>query len=270
MLAPSGKLRHIESLALPATERASVTGKRPELKWVKPKELMVDETYQRELSAASIKLIGRIVSGFSWAKMKPPVATRVNGGFHVIDGQHTAIAAASIPLDEIPIFVVETKEILDRADAFVAHNRNRLNISQLQIHKALTASGEETAVEMQRMLDKIGVTLRVISRSSSISVGDCNSVSSIRNLVTVHGIMRARQALEACVKGKRAPIGEPEMLAALDIVRGSQGDVVDDLARAIRIEGDEGVLRAKSQAQMAKTQTWRCLAQIYRKRMGKK
>jgi hypothetical protein len=265
------RLRNIEALALPATERANVTGKRPELKWVRPRDLLVDETYQRELSTTSIKLIGRIVAGFSWAKMKPPVATRVDGGYHVIDGQHTAIAAASIPIDEIPVFVVDTKELVERADAFVAHNRNRLNISQLQIHKALYAAGEETAVEMQRMLDKVGVRLRVVSRSSSINVGDTAAVSSIRRMVSVHGLMRSRQALEACVKGKRAPLGEAEMIAALDIVRGSKGDVVEELARAIRIEGDEGIMRAKSQAQMAKTSTWRCLAEVYRKRMaGKK
>lgn len=267
MLAQTGKLRRIDPLALPATERAIVTGKRPELKWVNPTELLVDETYQRELSRQSLALIGRIVAGFAWSKMKPPVATRVAGGLHVIDGQHTAIAAASIPISEIPVFVVDAKDVIERADAFVAHNRNRVNISQLQIHKALAASGEETAVEIQRMLDKIGVRLRNVSKTSAINVGDTAAVSTIRKMVTVHGLMRSRQALEACVKGKRAPLGETEMLAALDIVRGSKGDVVEPLARAIRIEGDEGVLRAKAQAQMARCPAWRCLADIYRKQM---
>lgn len=271
MLAVTPKLRRIQPLALPLTQRATVKGTKPKLIWVDPAKLLVDETYQRELSGQSVKLIGSIVSGFAWNKMKPPIVTEVGRGYHVIDGQHTAIAAATLGLDSIPVFVVDSGEMVDRAGAFVSHNRNHLKITALQIHRALLAAGEETAMEMQAVIDKVGIRLRHISKNSAINVGDCMAVSSIRKIVETHGPMRARQALEACVKGKRAPIGEPEILAALDIARQSEKSFsIDDLAAAIRIEGDEGVLRAKAQASMARCPAWKCLVEIYRKRMSGK
>lgn len=268
MLASAGNLRAIQPLSLPSTERAVVKGKRPDLRWVKPTDLLVDETYQRDLTRQSISLIGDIVKNFAWNRMKPPIVTPVGKGLHVIDGQHTAIAAASLGLEALPVFVVDAVDLIDRAGAFVTHNRARVNISKLQIHRALLAAGEETAVEMQSVCDKVGVRLRVLSRSSAINVGDTASVSTVRAIVETHGPMRARQTLEACVKGKRAPIGEAELLAALSIVREAQQNVPSDaLAAAIRIEGDEAILRAKAQAQMTRSPAWKCLADIYRKRM---
>ncbi len=62
---------------------------------VKPSTLLVDERYQRGLSERSIKLIRKIVSEWDWRAFKPPVVVDVGAGLEVIDGQHTAIGAAT-------------------------------------------------------------------------------------------------------------------------------------------------------------------------------
>ena len=117
--------RPIVPLRLPKVEPTVALRIRPEFVWVPPTNLLVDETYQRELSRQSLALIEKIVKRWDWSRFKPPVVARTDGGFEVIDGQHTAIAAASHPeIDEIPVMVVETTDMGDRAKAFVGHNRD--------------------------------------------------------------------------------------------------------------------------------------------------
>ena len=61
---------------------------------------------------------------FDWLHIKPPVCARgTNNKLCVIDGQHTAIVAASRGVATIPVMIVEAPEIARRARAFVAHGQ---------------------------------------------------------------------------------------------------------------------------------------------------
>src|SRR4051812_39902397 len=75
---------------------------------VDPTRLYVDDQYQRALSRKSHALIRKIVANWDWGRFKPPVVAEEEYGFDVIDGQHTAIAAASHPgITKIPVMIIE-------------------------------------------------------------------------------------------------------------------------------------------------------------------
>lgn len=137
---------------------AAINQKPPEVRLVDPSTLLVEPAYQRDLSAASVRHIGRIVSGWDWSKFKPPVCADIGGGrLAIIDGQHTAIAAAchgKIPV--IPVLVASTGLLAKRAEAFVSHNRDRLKMSQFQIFHAQVAAGDSTALRLAALLKSAG------------------------------------------------------------------------------------------------------------------
>ena len=56
-----------------------------------------DEEYQRELSSKSIRQIRKIAANWDWSAFKAPSVARTDDPdlYEVVDGQHTAIAAAT-------------------------------------------------------------------------------------------------------------------------------------------------------------------------------
>ncbi len=155
----AGALRPIGKIALPQrVTPAVITQDTPQLRMVDPSTLLVEPRYQRDLSGASVRHIGRIVSGWDWSKFKPPVCAEIGDGrLAVIDGQHTAIAAASHGgILQIPVLVTSTGLLEKRAEAFVSHNRDRLRMSQFQIFHAQAAAGDEEALRVAALLKSAG------------------------------------------------------------------------------------------------------------------
>jgi hypothetical protein len=127
-------LRKIGKINLPALEPSEVVGAAPKCVMVNPADLYVEEQYQRNLAENSVRLIRPLVRSWNWAHMKPPICVKSNDRLLVVDGQHTAIAAASHPgIDTIPVMLVTADHIRDRAKAFVAHNTMRVAITSTQI-----------------------------------------------------------------------------------------------------------------------------------------
>ena len=78
----------------------------------------------------------------------------------VVDGQHTAIAAAMHPdVSEIPIMIVPADSRAAQANAFVGHNRDRLNITPMQMHFAALAAGDEDAMTIDQVCQRAGVKM---------------------------------------------------------------------------------------------------------------
>lgn len=224
-------------------------GVKPELRWVAPSSLLVDEAYQRDLHRRSHALIRSLIKNFAWRKMKPPIVAEVEGGLHCVDGQHTAIAAATLQLEAIPVFVVAADSLIERADAFVAHNKDRIVMTTMDVYRARLAAGDPDALDVQRVCDRAGVSLKLINPQSKIMIGDCASVGKIQGLVRRQGPQKARMVLEALVQGGRAPIGSAEIEAteaAMLLVR--PATTLPEMAATIRAIGDHGVLEAKMEA----------------------
>ncbi len=262
------KLRKIQPIELGPVKKATNFGKRPVLQWVEPTSLYVDESYQRDLTRRSIKLIKKTVENFKWNRMKPPIVTMDSGKMHVIDGQHTAIAAAILGIHEIPVFLVEADLAADRAMAFVGHNTDRIVVSSIGIYKAKLAAGDEAVVDIEAVCRRAGIRIAVFTQNTSVQIGDTMAIASISKLVARRGVMRARQVLECLVKAKRAPVSSDEITAAEQVlcVELPKLDFME-LARVVRLGGDRGLFDARAKAHAERTQTWRVLAKHWASRL---
>jgi hypothetical protein len=194
----------------PVTATPDVT-----FEWVAPAALLVDETYQRRLAEGSITLIRKIVGSWDWKRFKPPVVARSGEMFEVIDGQHTAIAAASHPgIDRIPVMIVDAVSREARANAFIGHNRDRLNMTRMQMHHAALIAGDDDALTLAQVCGRAGVTvLRSPPPNGIYAPGDTIAVVGIMALINRRGAMRAREVLEVLVKGHAAPVSAPAIRA---------------------------------------------------------
>lgn len=247
----------------------SAIGAEPSLRWVDPTSLLVDETYQREITDDSKRLIRRIAECFTWARMKPPIVTEVRAGLHIIDGQHTAIAAATIGLKKLPVFVVSAEADADRARAFVGHNTDRIHVSRFGVHKALLAAGDPDAVDIANVCHRAGVRIRTALNHETVAAeGDTIAIGSIARLIRKRGVQKARRALEVLVKGQRAPISAQE-ISAVDLVMFElqPGCDLERLAAAIRDAGDRGIIKARSAAALEKRMLREVIAEMWIKRM---
>ncbi|WBU27639.1 hypothetical protein OOZ54_13295 [Rhodopseudomonas palustris] len=254
-------LRPIKPLPFEGLTPAKVGRDLPELVWVAPTELLVDATYQRNLSERSIRLIRRMVENFAWNRVKPLIGVRVDRAIHIIDGQHTGIAAATLKIPKVPVFVVAAGTVDERARAFVGHNTDRLVVSPFDIYQALLASGDEEAMDVANVCRRAGVRVRQISPSSSISPGDTAAVGRVRGLVARRGVQDARRVLQCLVSAKRAPISSAEITAADHIICVERKAIdLDVLAAVIRIDGTDGLLEAQAKAKKARSPIWKELA----------
>ncbi len=245
-------------------------GQRPELRWVPPTSLLVDEGYQRDIGRRSYGLIKGMMQNFAWRKMKPPIVVEVGAGLHCVDGQHTAIAAASINITEIPVFVVGAASLGERADSFVAHNRDRIVMQPLDIYRARIAAGDPDAVDCANVCQRAGVRIRQIQPGGKILVGDTGAVGTIQRLVKRRGVQKSRMILEAFVIGGRGPITPPEIDAAealMVVLR--PATTMDQLARIIRAIGDRGVIESKMTAMTQQKPQKHVLLAVYADMMDK-
>ena len=266
-------LRPIKPMSFPDLKPAAIVdGDRPVLKWVAPTDLLVDATYQRDLSERSIRLIRKMVENFAWNRLKPPIVVRAGSDqLHIVDGQHTAIVAASLRIAQIPVFIVQADTVDERARAFVGHNSDRIVVSPFDIYRALLASGDPDAVvDVDNVCRRAGVRLRYISPSSAIAEGDTAAVGLIRSLVKRRGVIPARKVLQVLVKAKRAPISAAEIRAAESIICGVHPDIdLEALTAAIRVEGTDGLNKAHARAKAARTGVWLELAGRWLRRLDR-
>ncbi|ABE63191.1 hypothetical protein Nham_2400 [Nitrobacter hamburgensis X14] len=190
---------------------------KPIFEWVDPATLLVDEGYQRDSSERSLKLVRKIVAGWDWAKFKAPCAVLTDAGLELIDGQHTAIAAATHPeVDQIPIMIVDVDERAERAAAFIGHNKDRVAVTAAQIHVAAIAAGDAEAVGIEAVCDAAGVrTLRAPSKEPKPA--ETMAISAIGAVIRGRGCDDAVRVLKIAVEAKVAPLTQIE-IKAIDLL----------------------------------------------------
>lgn len=209
--------RSISALNLPDVKPCDITTKPPEVRMVDPHELYVDERYQRGLSERSVKLIRKIVGEWSWTAFKPPVVVEVDGRLEVIDGQHTAIGAVTHGgIDLLPVLVVKAESHETRANAFVRHNRDRIQVTATQLHNAMVAAGDEDAVTISQVCERAGITiLRNPPQMAKFKPGETLAVSTIKALVNRRHAAGARKVLDVCRATNAAPVSA-DMIKAVE------------------------------------------------------
>lgn len=238
--------RPVAPLPLPdhVSPNAPATGA-PEILWVRPDQLRVDPTYQRDLSRRSVELIYRVVSDFDWRRFKPPVVIRSEdeGFFDIVDGQHTAIAAATHGgIERVPVLLIEAGKIVDKAKAFLGHNRDRVAMGATQMFWAAVAAEDETALTMKLVCDRAGATiLRLPPPQGKFKIGDLMAVGALKGLVNRRSAQKARLVVETCVKAGAAPISADLIRAVDELLHGQNyaGEIeADNLTTTIMRAGD--------------------------------
>ncbi|MGE5510304.1 MAG: hypothetical protein ACM31O_03520 [Bacteroidota bacterium] len=260
--------RRVASVPLIGIRRAPVVTP-PVFLNVRPSELFVDETYQRSLTRSSMRLIETMVRDWDWRRFKPPtVAKDERGRLCVIDGQHTAIAAASHGyLETIPVMMVSADSIAERARAFIGQNRDRLAMSQSQIHHSAVVAGDADAVALAACCKAAGVRILKSARPSQrYQPGETVAVSAIARAIKANGVMDVTRALRLLAPSV-APITAAHLRAVLHLLLAPEyiGTVEDAaLARAVAGLGiDGGLASAKRTAAAGNMRTWESLAVIY-------
>lgn len=201
--------RQVQPIELPSYVRTTpISVDLPEVRHVTPTDLLIEPRYQRDLSGKSMRLIKQIIHGWDWSKYKPPVCAQTDRGLFVIDGQHTAIAAASHPgIKAIPVMVVDAGSLEKQASAFVAHNRDRLVMSPFQLFHAEVTAGDREACGVLAACKRAGAS---IPRSQPMKlyakVGDIVPVGEVRRIFRIDGVESLEQILRIAVAAKQAPI----------------------------------------------------------------
>lgn len=245
---------------------------------VDPLTLFVDPIYQRDIGERGVKQIRKMVAAWDWSKFRSPVCAYAEDGdgktvLKVIDGQHTAIAAASHPhIGTIPVQIVEAPDQQTQAAAFIGQNTDRLNVTKLQLHQAAIAAGDEDALTIQQVCDRSGVRM-LLTNNGSYEPGDTVAITAVAGLLVNHSAMKARQILEVLAKAKLAPIATPHIKAAELLM--TDADYCDqfepeDLTREIETSGKAAEHEAKLFAVAQKVPLWRALAITWFKKTRKK
>lgn len=200
-------VRAIAGMTIPQ-KKDGILSTVPEVRMVAPTELKVESAYQRDLSGKSLGLIRKIIIGWDWAKFKPPVCAETEDGLFIIDGQHTAIAAASRPeIKTIPVMVVAAARIERRAEAFVAHNRDRLTMTAAQVFYGEVAAGDREAIAALEIVKRAGGTIpRLPVQRSYAKPGQVTAISEVRRILAGPGPSVLERVIRIAVLSKVAPI----------------------------------------------------------------
>lgn len=199
-------LRRIVPMRFLDIEQIPVSSIMPSVSLVNPRDLVVDESYQRNLSQRSVKLIRNLIARWDWSKFKAPNVNKVGDELHVLDGQHTAIAAASRDdIHQIPVLIQDEISIEQRAAAFVGINRDRINITPNQLFLAEVAAGNAEAIQIKQTLEELGVTVLAQPRAT-YEPGDTMAISTIKRLYNKRHLRQWKLTVEVLARCNLAPI----------------------------------------------------------------
>lgn len=196
-------------------------GPAPALEWLPLEALVVDHSYQRRISERSITVIRGAVERFDWAAVKAlSVIDLGNGTYEVIDGQHTAIAAATHGgIKCLPALICAARSRREKANAFVQVNTSRVAMTPLQIFWAQVEAGDAEAEAVVAGADKANARiLRYPPANGCFREGDTMSIAALRKIARRKGKAGVARVLRLGVQCKLAPIGVTFVRAVEEII----------------------------------------------------
>ena len=190
-------------MSRPATDRLKVNpplGMMPELQYLQPDLLQVDQSYQRTLDTdASRTLVRGIAQHWNWDLCQPLVVARRDGGtLYVIDGQHR-LAAARLRGDiaQLPAVVVQYASAADEAASFVHLNQQRRPLTKIDLFKAALASGDSEATTLLRAVEDARLSIAPHSNYTAWKPGMMSNVGGLEGCLRTRGEAVLRLALKA-------------------------------------------------------------------------
>ena len=274
---PMRRIEAIESLGLVPNKVSSTP---PDTITVRPSELWIDGSYQRNMTRSSLALILRIVENWSWAKFKPPVVCRdAQGRMVVIDGQHTAIAAATHPyIDKIPALFVPIESVESAAMAFISHNTDKVNVTALDKFQARLTAKDPVALGIKDGIDKYDIALmRWVPTSGSGDIRPNQTMASSELETQYKRLGRAKffELLSALSQCQFRPLRREHLMAFSILMFGDpkgSGEPAEKISTEMLVEvvkslSDSDSLMAAAHISQATSQTkGKALAIHYRNR----
>jgi hypothetical protein len=261
----SGK-RNIAAIPLSDFAPSPMPTARPEITWIDPRDLLVDEAYQRNLSERSLALIRRIATGWDWRRFKAPSCSWTSDGLEVVDGQHTAIGAACRgDITEIPVLITEAKEQAERAAAFIGLNRDRVGITATQLHAAAVTAGDADALAIEEACSVAGIAvLKTQPGAGRFKPRETMAVAALGVLVKRHG-SDAGQVLSILAEAGLAPIQANHIKAVELLLTDPEYSQVElaDITRSIITVGVDAENEAKLFAATHRIPVWKALAIVW-------
>lgn len=186
------------AIANPPTGLVVQAGTAPILQWIKISELVVDDTYQRDLRRENWGAIRRIAENFKWSRFSPVFVSPVEGGrFAVIDGQHRTHAAAMCGFEQVPCQIVPmTRE--EQAASFAAVNGMVTKVTSIQLFKARVRQGDPQAQLAVEIAEAAGCRVCMSNPSSKLRLpGDIVAPKMFLSVIAQRGAEAVRIALTA-------------------------------------------------------------------------
>lgn len=200
-------------------------GPAPMLQWLAIADLVVDDSYQRDLQRANWTAIRKIAAVFKWSRFSPVFVAPVEGGrYAIIDGQHRTHAAALCGFETVPCQIVQMTHA-EQAASFAAVNGLVTKVTLFQIYKAALAAGDKWAVQCARVCEDAGCRLMTFHPSAGEKkAGHVFAISLIRHFVdrglaaettfALSGLRRSEMGREA--GGWSHEVLKPLLLAVTD------------------------------------------------------
>lgn len=131
-------------------------GPKGRFEWINKKDLLVDDSYQRE--EINKTRVDRIRRKFWWPALGVLlVAEIVKGGkkfYYVYEGQHRKLSADEMPeIELLPCFVTRLDAVEDQALAFVITNGDRGPVKFYDKFRAMLRYEDATAIAVKNMVE---------------------------------------------------------------------------------------------------------------------
>lgn len=175
----------MRAIELPDGKRVSADpGPAPMLQWVNVTDLVIDDSYQRELRKDNWTAIRRIADRFKWSRFSPVFVAPVAGGkYAIIDGQHRTHAAALCGVEQVPCQIVQMTPA-EQAASFAAVNGLVTKVTPWHILKAAVAAGEQWALDCRKVCEDAGCVLMLRNGVTEFKKpGEIYALALVRNAV---------------------------------------------------------------------------------------
>lgn len=222
----------------------------PKIAWLALDQLVVAESYQRSVSAKSEALIRRLVETWDWNCFKPLSVAATGGGlYEIVDGQHTAIAAATHgAIETLPCLVLDATTVAARARAFVGINRDRVALTAFALYRSRLAAEDPEAVAVQEGLEAAGAELfESFSAHKEYEAGAVNCVGTLLGVVRRAGKNRLAKIMKICIDAGVAPVQSALIKGLDEILAAPEHPSAEALTYVIERLGDDEVMRRAAQ-----------------------
>ena len=226
----------------------------PKLAWLSLDQLVINADYQRELSVSSLALIRKLVADWDWNRFKPlSVAPIGDGRYEIVDGQHTALAAVTHgAIETLPCVILSTVTTVEKAEAFVGINADRISLTPYALFRARVAAGDDEAVAVAEGLERAGVTLvPQIRYENEVPPGVTACVTTLLGLARRGGKARVRRLLTICKDGGVTPI-PAGLLRGLEVLTAGECPADERLSAALTETDMDNLLQRLAAVRFAK------------------